>query len=248
MKKLLFTLVAGVSAATLFADDAAKVAPDSRRNAFMRVMGGFIDDTRNLKGRVAIVNAQKSADEAWLRSAAATFAHDVKIKVEVVPGTFDFKKPELKGEATVFVVDDPALPMSLNAPESRWSVVNVAPLKTDKLPFYKSRVERSIVRAIVPLLCGSDSQFPLCLMGAVHKPEDLDRFVNARLPVDVIQRFKQNFDALGLGAWERTTYRTAVAQGWAPAPTNDIQKAIWDKVHELPSNPIKIKYDPKRDK
>jgi hypothetical protein len=43
-------------------------------------------------------------------------------------------------------------------------------------------------------------------------------------------------------------YRQACKQGWAPAPTNDVQRAIWNKVHELPSDPIKIKYDPKRDK
>ena len=28
----------------------------------------------------------------------------------------------------------------------------------------------------------------------------------------------------------RTTYRAAVKEGWAPAPTNDFQKAIWEKI------------------
>jgi hypothetical protein len=27
-----------------------------------------------------------------------------------------------------------------------------------------------------------------------------------------------------------TTYRNAVMEGWAPAPTNDIQRAVWDAV------------------
>ena len=247
MKKLLIALVAIATVAPAFAEDAKKpeMNKEQRRAAFQRVMGGFITDTRKMKGKVAIVNAQKTADEAWLKSAAEIFAKDVQIKVEVVPGAFDLKKPELKGEATVFVVDDPSLPMSLNAPESRWSMVNVAPLKTDKEAFFKARVERSIVRAIVPILCGADSQYPGCIMGAVHKAEDLDRFVGARLPVDVIARFKKNFDALGLGSWERTTYRSACQQGWAPAPTNDIQRGVWNKVHTLPTKPITIEPETK---
>ena len=38
------------------------------------------------------------------------------------------------------------------------------------------------------------------------------------------------------------TYDRACQEGWAPAPTNDVQKAIWDEVHEMPTEPIKIKY------
>lgn len=34
----------------------------------------------------------------------------------------------------------------------------------------------------------------------------------------------------GIPQLERTTYRLAVKEGWAPAPTNDIQRAVWDKV------------------
>ena len=41
-------------------------------------------------------------------------------------------------------------------------------------------------------------------------------------------------------------YEAACQQGWAPAPTNDIQKAIWDKVHAVPATPMKIEFDPKK--
>ena len=40
------------------------------------------------------------------------------------------------------------------------------------------------------------------------------------------------------------TYRQACIEGWAPAPTNDVQKAIWEKVHSEkergPSHGLKI--------
>jgi hypothetical protein len=31
------------------------------------------------------------------------------------------------------------------------------------------------------------------------------------------------------------TYRKAVEAGWAPAPTNDIQRAIYDEVKKAPA-------------
>ena len=34
----------------------------------------------------------------------------------------------------------------------------------------------------------------------------------------------------GMQPFRRTTYRNAVREGWAPAPTNDAQRAIWDAV------------------
>ena len=43
-----------------------------------------------------------------------------------------------------------------------------------------------------------------------------------------------------------TNYKTACREGWAPAPTNDVQKAIWDKVHAMPTEPIKIKPEEKK--
>lgn len=245
MKKMVIVMLASCVLLPLYAKvESSDMTPQERKAAFMRIMGGFVKDERKMKGQVVIVNAQNEVSVDWLKSAAAIFAKDVQISVKVVQGSFELKNPKLHGQATVFVVNDPGMPMSLNAPESRWSMVNVAPLKTEKIAFFKARVERSVVRGIVPLLCGSDSQYPLCLMGAVHKPEDLDRFINARLPVDVIDRFRKNFDALGLGAWSMTTYRTAAKQGWAPPPTNDLQKAILQKVRSEkergPANPIEI--------
>ena len=48
------------------------------------------------------------------------------------------------------------------------------------------------------------------------------------------------------GREARVPYLVAVQEGWAPQPTNDVQKAIWDKVHALPTEPIKIKPEEKK--
>ena len=204
-------------------------------------------DTRNQRGRVAIVNAQQSADAKWLKEAAEVFAKDIMISVDVLAGAFDMKNPDLKGDVTVFIVDDTLLPMSLIAPESKWAVVNVSKIKCDKEPFFKARTMKEVTRAMVSLLGGADSQYPLCLMSVVTNAEGLDKFIDSRLPVDVVERLKKNMPLVGITPFSITTYRAACQQGWAPAPTNEFQKAIWNSVHELPSKPIKIEFDPKRD-
>jgi hypothetical protein len=51
---------------------------------------------------------------------------------------------------------------------------------------------------------------------------------------------------LGVLPAQRATYLKACEEGWAPAPTNDVQKAIWDKVHAMPTEPIKIKPETKK--
>ncbi len=66
------------------------------------------------------------------------------------------------------------------------------------------------------------------------------------LPQDVTMRQLKYLADMGGKPQSRTTYRKACEEGWAPAPTNDVQKAIWDKVHEMPTEPIKIKPETKK--
>ena len=66
--------------------------------------------------------------------------------------------------------------------------------------------------------------------------------------MDVVQRFWDYMKPLGVLPAQRATYMKACQEGWAPPPTNDVQKAVWEKVHAIPDKPITIEYDPKKDK
>ena len=263
MKKLIIAVSVMMSACALVAAEKPAAKPqltpeekEAKRKEFkeklalsqMHNFGGFVNDTRAQRGKLVIVNAQKTAEVAWLKEVADRFAGLVKITAEVTEGSFDLAKPELKGEATVYVVDDPKLPMSLIAPEAKWAMVNVSPLKSDKPVFYTERVKKELTRGVAYLLGAANSTYPNCLLGCVTKAEDLDRYMGTRLPVDVEGKFVKYVPGLGIVPYKRTTYRKSIEEGWGAQPTNDAQKAIWQQVHELPSNPITIKYDPKRDK
>ena len=252
------TLSAAVSALSLaaFAENAPvrkpiKISQEKIRQLEMKRFGGYINDTRKQKGSVVVVNAQKAAEASALEQVLAELRTFVKFSLEVKDGSFDLVKPEVQGSASVFVVDDPALPMSLIAPESKWAMVNVAPLKAGegaKPQFFKARTQKELMRALAYLMGSADSSYPGNIVGCVTKPEDLDQFTDYRLPVDVMTKFTKYVKGFGIEPYERTSYKKSVREGWGPQPTNEFQKAIWDEVHELPSNPIKIKFDPKRDK
>ena len=80
---------------------------------------------------------------------------------------------------------------------------------------------------------------------AAHGVQELD-FAQEKLPIDIQDSIKKYLSAAGVTPLRRTIYRRACQEGWAPAPTNDVQKAIWDKVHAIPKTPMKIEFDPKK--
>lgn len=240
MNKLITT---GVFVALAFAASAAKKMTE---DDYIQREGGLVLEPNTQKGEIAYVNCQSSAKDAWIEESAKYFRRESKFNISVSKGTFDLKSPKIVGAVTLFIIDDASMPTLLSAPENRWAMVNVAPLKSDKEPFFRARVLKELTRGFA-LLCGaSDSQFPGALTTAITKVEDLDHHTDHRLPVDLFARFKKYMRVYGVTPGNIETYETACCQGWAPTPTNDLQKTIWDKVHEPPKTPMKIEFDPKK--
>lgn len=256
--KLVYTFVLAILIQMPVAASEATVQVNAPRNGMTKRdqllykrNGGMLKRPGTQKGVVYYVNAQKRAPVAWLKQNAAVFADSIKIAIEVKDGTFEFPNPAVQGNATLFVVYDETLPPILLAPESRWCMVNVASLAkgTEQRPqFFAARVQKELTRAFSLLAGAQTSNYPNSLLGCVTKLEDLDLFADCVLPVDIIGRFVPYLDGYGVKPYVLSTYRKAVQEGWAPAPTNDVQKAIWQQVHQIPDKPITIEYDPKRDK
>ena len=248
MKKTTLAALMAAFAATCLGADAVQpsaVKPD-KHERMMRITGGRVVKPGTQRGEIACVNCQKSANTAWLEESVAYFAKCSRFKVTLSDGGFDILKPQVKGSLSIFVVDDANLPALLAAPDDRWALVNVAKLKSEMEPFFKARVQKELSRAF-SILCGAfASTFPQALPGAIAKAEDLDKYVDPSIPMDIIARFPSYAKAFGVTPAIITSYRNACKQGWAPAPTNDVQKAIWDEMHTLPSEPIKIKPEVKK--
>lgn len=209
----------------------AQCVPDAvLQKRIYEMTGGVLKRPGVQRGEIVYVNAQKRADRAWIEANANVFAKLTKTAIRVQDGAFDLKKPALVGNATLFVVDDPSLPMSLVAPEAHWAMMNVAAVHSDKPAFFRERVNKQLARVFALLCGGASSAYPGAITGVMTKPEDLDAFADCKLPFDVNARFEPYLAGYGVVPFKQVTYKKACIEGWAPAPTNDIQRAIMEKV------------------
>lgn len=158
--------------------------------------------------------------------------------------SFDLAKAaELKGNAAaaIFIVDDPALPMSLVAMEEKWGLVNLAKLVTDKPNIIKllHRTEKLVTRVATGVLGGSHClEIPFSAMKPVYSLADLDKMEAHAFSPAALTELSYTLPKLGLSRVTPCTYEDACVEGWAPAPTNDVQKEIWADVKN-PANRFK---------
>ena len=144
-------------------------------------------------------------------------------------------------------IDDKSNTTLLIAPENKWGILNIKPLingaAKDRVAI---RIEKEILRAFAILSGSFSSQFPNTILSAVTKTSDLDSINSSKLPPDIKSRIIPYLSSFGITPYKQANYRKACEEGWAPAPTNEYQKAIWDKVHAMPTAPLKIKPETKK--
>ena len=236
----------------------AKLSPEERQKAieegrahFLERTGGYVRNTSGQKGRVLVANAQKSVPLDEVRKSVTKLAEQMKIAIDIeaidgadTENAAAFLK-DRKANAVVYIVETGKSPL-LVSPDECWATVSVSALGDANAP---SRLEKETMRALTFLCGGTASGYPNPMTYPVTDVRQLDLIDAPDLPIDVIQRMLMYLEKLGVTPYKQATYRTACKQGWAPAPTNEVQKAIWEKVKAeksvKPSNPIKVNFDPK---
>jgi len=240
MKKAIFSLAVAVSA-FLAAADGAEIHKDE-----------VVRPGTGLKS-VAIVNAQSRLAQKEIDEVARLLDLSSDINVRSIASANADPVSLLRtsgSEVVVVVKDDATSPAMLVAPEDRWAVVNVSRLVDDlpgenaKRKFFVSRARKEIIRGFSLLCGGGSSQFPGNIMNAATI-RMLDQ-IKEQIPADMGYHYAEYLSQLGFKPKEWVPYEFACQEGWAPAPTNAVQKAIWDRVHAIPKNPMKIEFDPKK--
>ena len=236
--------------ASLPAEEQKKI----RAERMMKRFGGMVTKPNSGSGSIAYVNCTKTVSSDFLQEVVSEIAELLSIKicvkdVDAKPTLDGMSKAVLKSgsEAAIFIVEDVAYPTLLVAPESEWAIINVTALSKDKpdKEKLKKRIAKQAWRAF-GLLCGAaDSQTVGCAMKPVSTLEELDGIGQYICP-EPLPAIVSHLKQLGVKPIITSTYRQAVREGWAPAPTNEYQKAIWDKVHAMPTAPIKIKPETKK--
>ena len=228
-----------------------KMTKEERKASMDYRLGGYVEKPGSRKGQIVYVNAQKRVADAVIKANIDELQKKTKFDIVLKSGEFSFPSPRIEGSVSLYIVDDPAMPPILSAPESRWAMVNVAGLSAGngaQPTFFEARVKKELTRGFCILAGAQDSTYKGSLLGPITKPEDLDDHIDCRFPVDIQQRFRPYLEKLGVTPIVIVPYKRACQEGWAPAPTNDVQKAHWDEAHTIPKKPIKIKYNPKTGK
>ena len=262
MKKMMMnkTIVAIAIGAVSIAAMAEATAPKRGRPRGSRPSGGIVE--KAYSGNVLkVVDAQKSVPRGRISDMVREARYATLLPIEAVDGEV---KPTLealvakaqetvnsdKTGAAVLIIDDAALPFRIFSDESNWAILNLAFLHEGepKPEVFETRVEKMLWRTLARALqVGSVANTPSVLQ-PFKTLKELDANTATRPSPEGYNAFIDNAKAYGIGTISIASYRDACHKGWAPYPTNEVQKAIWDEIRQLPSKPIKIEFDPKRGK
>ena len=213
--------------------------------------GGEMNRPGTPAGKIRFFNCTKSVDTSKLAKIGKSFDemmhYDVAIEDcdrQIALANAVQTRKELKADLAVFIISDAALSALTVLPDDGVALVNAARLgdATTKPPFLAARVRKECLRAFAYLTAGSTYGTPL--FARISDPSQFDDIAGESYPVDLMMRAQRYLSPLGFEPRQTTTYREALESGFDIAPTNDYQKAIYEKVKKSfskePSNPLKI--------
>ena len=198
VKKSVFAVGLGVvAAATVLAD-----APASGKQPDMVAVGG--------SGKIAVVNTC-GASKRVVDNVTSNFWKVMMIKTEVQTGKWSLAKAQdafksTKANAAVFIVNDPALPISLVALESKWAVVNVHTLSDVAL--YKE-----IQRMMCIILGAASSKYDSSTLRAAFSGAELEKMKGDGITFDTLISIFEYIPALGVKQWQMVDREEAIEDG-----------------------------------
>lgn len=233
MKNLILVTVLVASFGALAATNTAakvKLTPQQRALEALKRSGGMIVEPNSGKGFVAVVNTQSKVDEKEIAEVVAVIRKEISYRFKIVKTDVEAKDAAL----TIRVVDVAGKPVFTASPEASLAEVNVATLVDDlksdfsKKKFLPHRTRIEIMRAFAYAAGAGGSGFPGNIFDTVTV-KDLD-YCKEFFPVDTLDAIRRHLTKRGLEPENVTTYRYACEEGWAPAPTNEYQKAIYEEI------------------
>ena len=242
MKRIAFSIIVAASMiGAITADGKPKLTPEQREERKYRHFGGHIYQPVKSKV-VSILDEQSIVGREVVERIASEMQSMLMLPVAVNASSNVAVRIRLRA-------DEKAAPLVI-MPDNAIAIVDIKALSADKpaMPLLETRLSKEIWRGFVYALGGGNTYVQNCVMKQVSSLKDLDAIPSKTACPDAYLRIAESARTIGLNPLRRVTYRQACKEGWAPQPTNNVQKAIWDQIHAIPDKPITIEYDPKKDK
>ena len=217
-----------------------------RRAERIRQNGGIVEAPYNGK-YVVVVDAQKKVGRKPFEEFAQSMFSGLRFPTRIkTGGGVAWPVTGMDAGITILVAERGEDPILLVAPESGWAVLNMTALSADNPPqdILEGRTMKEMWRAACYVLGAANSMSPSCVMTDVFTPKDLDEIQVYAPSPEHFGKMSANAFKRGISYKRSELYSKACEEGWAPAPTNDVQKAIWEKVksdkERGPTTPITI--------
>ena len=271
MKKILISAVALMATTVTFADEnEAYVSPitgqpfnpqgqytleqiKARDERVLEKTGGFVEIEAKGVSVLVLDTRQKPGGSSIQFQDVFASLSKTNVKVDRKPleeGEIPLEKAiamlaaEKAAYAIVIIEDGNSRGLSVY-PEDRIAIINANRYKGGNDPLRPEvRVHKEIWRALGFVSGVGYAPFENDVMQPVFSVRELDAQQYQVMQPMNFQKMYSTLAKFGIKRNRRVPYRVAVQEGWAPAPTNEVQRAIWDKVHAIPKNPMKIEFDP----
>lgn len=247
-----YAVLSGILPALAAGNQADKAKPlDPQKSAkYIEFQGGLIMAPDN-GNRIVVWDATGKASaavDAFTNTATRLLSLPFSVKTDPVTGPAYKAAKSVKSNKTPSVIvinvagdDVPALSVF---PEEAISCINYSALADENEETTKTRIEKELFRSLGFALGGYAVSRTACVMDIVYSRDELD--TNTTMLLSPLRKvgISKAAEKLKIPLLRKTLYSTAVRQGWAPAPTNDVQRKIWDDVYSIPQKPMKIQFDP----
>jgi hypothetical protein len=210
-------------------------------NMLVRTGGSLEVPSSRLEGkRICIINTQKDLEDGVVIDTKKEIEKILRHRIDVVREEQVMPPMEKvaqalkdpKNAAVVLICSNTEYPMILVAPDNLWVILNVYNMKNGRSDkgLFEKRISKQIWRSLGFLLGASVGTGEKCLMSPVASVAELDQIEASAISPAPMQKMIRSAELLGVLPSIGTTYRKACEEGWAPAPTNHYQKAIWEEV------------------
>ena len=212
----------------------------ARDERVLKKTGGFLQQPA--EGPLALLLDAREKPTATIDEVARLYRLATKLDIDVArepqgeARPLAFARERMARTAPlllVAIVDDDDLPALSVFPEERIGIVNARRLKGGDDPSApEMRVSKEVWRAIGFIGGLGFSPAENDMMQPYYTLEEIDASRYPFIQPMNMARMQKFWTRFGVKRARRIPYRVAVKEGWAPAPTNDYQRAVWDEVKE----------------
>ena len=225
------------------------------RPAVLKKTGGFLDVAAVGVSVVVVDTREKPGAAADQFKEVFERLSKTNVKVEKVARNAN-EKPHSKALAAlkannaayaILIAESSDCPGLCVMPEERIAIINAKRYLGGKDPLApETRLIKEVWRALGFVGGVGYAPYQNDVLQPVYNLRELDALVYQVMQPMNFQKMYAQMAKFGVKRARHIPYRLAVMEGWAPQPTNDYQKAIWDEVRAAPKNPMKIEFDPKK--